>query len=177
MSQCNKYNCLPRNMLNHAGNSYIPRWKQLCHPPDTVISGSRSNGAVAKQSKQSSGIWKQNLESTSSVFHFIWLCFYFKMSHNIYHMYVFSGGYTRISAPRWHESPAWRVMSSDVEGRTRQCFRVTSGLVFWYITLEALWYMHNSLIGKEVMTQRKNTSNEGVYLFIHIFRISLNSRI
>ena len=105
MSQCNKYNCLPRNMLNHAGNSYIPRWKQLCHPPDTVISGSRSNGAVAKQSKQSSGIWKQNLESTSSVFHFIWLCFYFKMSHNIYHMYVFSGGYTRISAPRWHESP------------------------------------------------------------------------
>ena len=25
-------------MLNHAGNSYITRRKQLCHPPDTVMS-------------------------------------------------------------------------------------------------------------------------------------------
>ena len=37
--KCNKYNCLPWKMLNHAGNCYmITRRKQLhvCHPPDTV---------------------------------------------------------------------------------------------------------------------------------------------
>ena len=84
-------------MLNHTGNSYITRWKQLCHPPDTVmshriklyhplVSGSRSNFAFAKQSKLRSGILKWNKKSTSSVFHFIWLCFYFKMSHNIYYI-------------------------------------------------------------------------------------------
>ena len=48
--------------------------------------GSRSNNAVAKLSRQRSGILKRNEESTSSVFHFIWLCFYWKMSHNIYQM-------------------------------------------------------------------------------------------
>ena len=36
--KCNRYNCLPWKMLNHAGNSYITRRKQLCHPPDTVMS-------------------------------------------------------------------------------------------------------------------------------------------
>ena len=67
--KCNKYNCLPWKMLNHAGNRYNTHRKQLCHPPDTVIqlyhpllylfcillirSGLRSNYAVAKQSKQS----------------------------------------------------------------------------------------------------------------------------
>ena len=90
--KCNKYNCLPWKMLNHAGNNYIIHRKQLCHPPDTVLShrkqlyhplvylfcilirsGSKSNVAVAKQSKQRSGILKRNKESTSSVFHFIWL--------------------------------------------------------------------------------------------------------
>ena len=103
--KCNKYNCLPWKMLNHAGNSYITRRKQLCHPPDTVMShriqlyhplvylfcilirsGSRSNVSVAKQSKQRSGIIKRNKEFTSSIFHFSWLRFYLKMSHNIYHM-------------------------------------------------------------------------------------------
>ena len=73
--KCNKYNCLPWKLLNHAGNSYITRRKQLCHPPDTVMShrrqlyhpllylfcisirsGSRSNNDVAKQSKKRSGI-------------------------------------------------------------------------------------------------------------------------
>ena len=103
--KCNKHYCPPWKMLNHAGNSYITRQKQLCHPPNTVIShmkqlyhplvylfcilirsGSRSNDAVAKQSKQRSGILKRNEESTNHVFHFIWLCFHLKMSHNIYHM-------------------------------------------------------------------------------------------
>ena len=88
--KCNKYNCLPWKLLNHAGNSYITRRKQLCHPPDTVMShriqlyhplvylfcilirsGSRSNVAVAKQSKQRSGIINRNKEYTSSVFHLI----------------------------------------------------------------------------------------------------------
>ena len=35
--KCIKYNCLPWKMLYHAGNSYITRQKQLCHPPDTVM--------------------------------------------------------------------------------------------------------------------------------------------
>ena len=94
-------------MLNNAGNSYITRRKRLCHPPDIPVvmphrrqlyhphvylfcilirSGSRSNVTVAKQSKQTRGSLKRNKESTSSVFHFIWLWFYFKMSHNTYHM-------------------------------------------------------------------------------------------
>ena len=94
-------------MLNHAGNSYIIAQKQLCHLPDTVmsqtgdgyitlsricsvcLSGSRSNDTndtVAKQSKRRSWILKQNEESKSSVSHFIWLCFYLKMSHYIYNM-------------------------------------------------------------------------------------------
>ena len=52
-----------------------------------IISGSRSNDAVAKQSKQRSGILKRNEEFTSSVFHFIWICFCcLKLSHSIYHM-------------------------------------------------------------------------------------------
>ena len=86
--------------------------------------GSRSNNAVAKLSRQRSGILKQNEESTSSVFHFIWLCFYWKMSHNIYHMSSWAtipeyqplndtkalGCYvTRCWKP-------WRVMSPDAEG-------------------------------------------------------------
>ena len=73
--KCNKYNCLPWKMLNHTGNSYITRRKQLCHPPDTVMShriqlyhplvkmfslligsGSRCNYAIAKQSKQRKGM-------------------------------------------------------------------------------------------------------------------------
>ena len=77
--KCNKFNYLPWKMLNHAGNSYITRRKQLCHLPDTVMShriqlyhplvylfcilirsGSRSNVAVAKQRKQRSGIIKRN---------------------------------------------------------------------------------------------------------------------
>ena len=71
--KCNKYNCLPWKMLNHAGNSYITRRKELCHPPETVMShrnqlyhplvnllcmlirsGSRCNYAVAKQRNTSS---------------------------------------------------------------------------------------------------------------------------
>ena len=78
-------------MLDHAGNIYIIRRIQLYHPLVYLFwilirSGSLSSDTVAKQSKQGSGILKQNEESTSSVFHFIWLCFYLKMSHNIYHM-------------------------------------------------------------------------------------------
>ena len=28
---------------------------------------------------------------------------------------------------------------------TRQGFRVTLGLIFWYVTLEAMWYMYNAV--------------------------------
>ena len=51
-----------------------------------IISGLRSNDAVAKHSKQRRGILKWNEESTSSVFQFIGFYFYLKMSHYIYHM-------------------------------------------------------------------------------------------
>ena len=80
--KCNKYNCLPWNMLNHTGNSNITRLKQLCHPPDTVMPyrtqlyhylaylscmlirlGLRCNVTVAKQNKQRSWILKQKEES------------------------------------------------------------------------------------------------------------------
>ena len=109
-------------MLNHTGNSYITRRKQLCHPPDTVMShriqlyhplvnlfcmlirlGSRFIYAVAKQSIQRSGILNPTLRFTSSVFYFVWL-FYFKMSHNIYHTS------SRATIPEyqplgWHNAP------------------------------------------------------------------------
>ena len=89
--KCNKYNCLAWNMLNHAGNSFITHRKQLYHPLVYLFcilirSGSRYNIAVAKQSKQRTGLIKRNKEHTSSVFHFIWFRFYLRMSHNIYHM-------------------------------------------------------------------------------------------
>ena len=32
------------------------------------------------------------------------------------------------------------LASGDI---TRQGFRVTSGLIFWYVTFEAMWYMYN----------------------------------
>ena len=118
-------------MLNHDGNSYIARRKHLCHPADTVMShriqlyhplvylfcilirsGSRSNVAVAKQSKRRSGIIKRNKESASSLFHFIWLRFYLKMSHNIYHMSSRATipeyqplGYTKDFGIGWHNAP------------------------------------------------------------------------
>ena len=59
--------------------------------------------------------------------------------------HVFSGDYTRISAPRWHESPGalCHPLPSASGDITRQGFRVTLGLIFWYVTLEAMWYMYN----------------------------------
>ena len=150
-------------MLNYGGNSYITHRKQLCLPPDTVMShrkqwyhplvylfcilirsGSRSNVAVAKQSKQRSGVIKRNKESTNNVFHFIWLRFYLKMSHKIISR-LLGRLYQNIS-PSVTRKP-WRVIchplpsaSGDI---TRQGFRVSSELIFWYVSLEAMWYMYN----------------------------------
>ena len=95
--KCDKYNCLPWKILNHAGNSYITRRKQLCHPPDTVMShriqlyhplvyffcilirsGSRSNVAVAKQSKQRCGIIKRNKRIYEQCISFYLTSFLFK---------------------------------------------------------------------------------------------------
>ena len=148
-------------MLNHAGNSYIIAQKQLCHLPDTVmsqtgdgyitlsricsvcLSGSRSNDTndtVAKQSKRRSWILKQNEESKSSVSHFIWLCFYLKMSHYIYNM-------VSRATVREHilcNTAPWRIMSTSafgIEWHNSQGFCVTSGIIFWYVTLEAKWFM------------------------------------
>ena len=89
--KCNKYNCLPCKMLNHAWNSYI------YHPPEkvmssagysyvtkeTVISPSRVyvlhtnkiGFEIQRHSKVNRGVEFQNemRNSRSSVFHFIWL--------------------------------------------------------------------------------------------------------
>ena len=120
-------------MLNHAGKSYITHRKQLCLPLDTDMShrrqlyyplvylfcmlfrlGSGSTDAVGKQSKQRSGILKRNEESASSVFHSIWLCFYFKMSHNILVTCLLGRLYQNIS-PSVTRKP-WLVMSPSAFG-------------------------------------------------------------
>ena len=159
-------------MLNHAGNSYFYRPKQLCHPPDTVMShriqlylplvylfcilirsGSRSNVAVANQSKlQRSGFIKRNKESTSSVFHFIWLRFYLKMSHNIYHMS------SRATIPEYQPLGDTKALARYVTRCRRQRVtynapHVTSGLIFWYVTLEAMWHMYNDVFIAAILQQ------------------------
>ena len=70
--------------------------------------------------------------------------FFLKMSHNIYHMSSRAIIYQNIS-PSVTRKP-WRVISPSAFGigcMTRQGFRVTEGLIFWYVTLEAMWYMYN----------------------------------
>ena len=145
-------------MLNHAGNSYITRRKQLCHPPDTVMLhrihllhhlvylfcilirlDSRSNDAVAKQSKQSSGILKRNTNLRAVISILFYFFFNLKISQ------VFSGDYTRISAPGWQESPGTlcHPLSSASDDIKRQGFCVTSELILWFVILEAIWYMYN----------------------------------
>ena len=40
--------------------------------------------------------------------------------------------------------PEYQPLDDTASGDiTRQGFRVTSGLVFWYVTLEAMWNMYN----------------------------------
>ena len=53
-----------------------------------------------------------------------------------------SGDYTRISAPRGLESPGalCHLMPSASGDITRQGF-CDQGLVFWYVTLDAIGYM------------------------------------
>ena len=108
-----------------------------------IISGWRSNDAVAKHSKQRRGILKWNEESTSSVFQFIEFYFYLK-NVTLHISHVFYGNYTRISAPPWHESPGvlCHFLLSALGGITRQGYRVISGQIFWYVTLEASWYIY-----------------------------------
>ena len=71
------------------------------------------------------------------MFSILFDCFYLKIS------YLFSSDYIRISAPRWKQKP-WRVLSPPASSGdiTRQGFCVTWRLIFWYVTLEAMWYMY-----------------------------------
>ena len=97
--------------------------------------------------------FKTKEEPRSSVFHCIWLYFYFKMSHNIYISHIFSDDYTRISgisASRWHESPValCHPLPSASGDITRplpsaRAFVSSRGLIFWYVSLESMWYMYN----------------------------------
>ena len=103
--------------------------------------GSRTIETVAKQSKQKSGILKRRKESKSSVFHIFWLCcFYFKMSLYIHHM-----------------SSLATIPEYLPFGATKALVRyVTSVHIFWYITLEAMWYMYNLRFA--ISTERWRTS-------------------
>ena len=111
--KCNKYNCLPWKLQNHAGNSYrISPAGYSYVTQDTVMlyhrlvylfcilirSGSRSNDAADKQNKQRSRILKGKEESTSRVFHLIWLYFYF-LCHLTYITCLLGRLYQNIRAP------------------------------------------------------------------------------
>ena len=130
------------NVMSHRTQLYQPLMYLFCL---LIRSGLRSNFAFAKQSKLRSGILKWNKKSTSSVFHFIWLCFYFKMSHNIYHISSWATipeylprGDTKALAR--YVTQSWRQASGDI---TLQDFCVTSsGLIFWNVNLKAMWYMY-----------------------------------
>ena len=73
-----------------------------------------------------------------------WILFLFK-NVTLHISHVFYDNYTRISAPPWHESPGvlCHFLLSALGGITLQGYRVISGQIFWYVTLEASWYMYN----------------------------------
>ena len=59
-----------------------------------------------------------------------------KAFRDLHYTYIrwLQGWHTRISTPRWHESPGalCHPMSTAEGDITRQGFRVTEGLIFWY---------------------------------------------
>ena len=61
------------------------------------------------------------------------------MSHNIYHMP------SRATIPEYQPFSDTKNLARNVTLclRHREGFRVTSGLIFWYVTLKAMWYMYN----------------------------------
>ena len=90
--------------------------------------------AVAKQNKQRSEIIKRNKESTYSVFHFIWLRFYLKMSRNIYHMS------SRSTIPEYQPlGDAFGIEWHNTPGLS--CHLGADNLD---VTLKAMWYMYNA---------------------------------
>ena len=142
-------------MLNHAGNSYVTRRIQIIshmrpfyHPfvylfCILIRSGSISNDAVAKQSKQRSGILKRNDDSTSSVFHFILIDFVLiKKCHITYISSLLGQLYQNIRPSVTQKLR--RVMSPSAFNIGQGC-RVNSSLelIFLYVILEAMWYMYN----------------------------------
>ena len=65
------------------------------------------------------------------MFHFIWLRFYLKMSHNIYHMS------SRATIPEFQPLGDTKALARYVT----LCLR--HQVIFWYVTLEGMWYMYN----------------------------------
>ena len=107
-----------------------------------IRSGSISNDAVAKQSKQRSGILKRNDESTSSVFHFISIDFVLIQKCHITYITSLLGQLYQNIRPS--VTRKLRCVMSPSAFSIGQGFRVTSSseLIFWYVFLEAIWYMY-----------------------------------
>ena len=131
---------MQETVISPSGNIYVPPFPQYSYVTKNavislfhvfVLHTNYRVDQVAKQSKQRWGILKWHGESTSCVFHTIWLCFYLQMSHNIYHMS--SQATTRIFAPWWEENPG--ALCHPLPS-------AASGLIFLYVTLEAMWYMY-----------------------------------
>ena len=137
-------------MLNHAGNSYITHRKQLCHPPDTVMShmrqlyhssvylfgklmrsGLRSTTPLLRKVKRGAEFQNKtrNLRAVCD-FVFILKCHKTYITGLLGRLYQnFSPLATRKPWPLCHPLPS---ASDDI---TR---RLTSGLIFWYVILEAM---------------------------------------
>lgn len=88
--------------------------------------------AFTKQNKQRSGIWKQSM---SSVFHIIRLCFLFQ-NFTLQMSHVFLGNFAKIFTLRF----------STLGNLTNHSFRLAFGHIFWYVILEASWYLHNIIL-------------------------------
>ena len=79
----------------------------------------------------------------SSFLHFVYYLSVRLMGFPIYHA-------TRLLYKyRLHERVHGKLSTRENQCRPRRSlrhrvtFRVTSGLIFWYVTLEAMWYMYN----------------------------------
>ena len=99
--------------------------RQLYHPLVYLFcilirSGSRFN-AIAKQTEE------RNEESTSSV----------SILFDLFDITYFTSSLATI--PEYQPLSDPKAKEGDI---TRQGFHVTEGLIFWYVTLEAMWYMY-----------------------------------
>ena len=138
-------------MLNHAGNSYITRRKQLCHPPDTVMSHR------TKLYHPLVYLFCILIRSSSKnvTYNVTYIkCLLGRLYQNI------SPSMTRNLSPGvlCHPLPS---ASGDI---TRQGFRVTSGLIFWYVLTGNSFFVFWGTVKIAILTperQIRNSFTEG----------------